>query len=630
VRLTYRRRTGYKGLKYMKIRVLLLSVALAALGWVRVPATTTLMPVDEIKPGMVGTGQTVFKGAELTEFKAHIIGVLKNVQGPQRSLILAKLEGGPLAETGVIAGMSGSPVYVDGRLIGAVSYAIGSFAKEPIAGITPIAEMIDATAVTTRRASTPAQARIELPVTREGLAAAVRAASARIGAFASRPADVQSIGLPAAAGSQLGALLRPIATPLVMTGVNAETADLLSSIFSDGFQPMLSGGASADTPKPDGPLRPGDPVGVSLLSGDAEFGATGTVTHIDGDRVYAFGHPFFNFGPTTFAMTRAYVYTSLPSLMSSFKIATLGDVIGTVQQDRATAIAGTLGKGPSMIPVTITLESEHAPKRTLRYNVVNDQMFTPLLTYVALFNTLGNFERQVGAATFSVTGKARFEQHPDLDYDDIFTGDNPITGASAYVAGPLTMLLANDIEPVAMKGVDLSIATAETSRTSTIERVWLDEVRPRAGRTVPLKVLTRSYRGAEKISTIPIEIPANASGQLTVMVTDGRQLNQIEQREVRRALQPQSVAQIIRVLNETRRNNRVYVRLLTGTPGAVVNGEALTSLPPSVLAVLEGDRSGGDFTPIRSATLGEWELPMESAVTGTRVLTIDLDTHPGR
>lgn len=615
----------------MKIRVLLLSVALAAFGWVRVPAATALMPIDEIKPGMVGTGQTVFQGAELTAFKAHIIGVLKNVQGPQRSLILAKLEGGPLADTGVIAGMSGSPVYVNGRLIGAVSYAIGSFPKEPIAGITPIREMIDATAQTTRRAPAPGQARIELPITREGLAAAVRAASARIGSFANRPADVQSIGLPAAAGAQLGTLLRPIATPLVMSGVNPETAGLLSSLFSDGgFQPMLSGGSAADVPKASGPLRPGDPLGVSLLSGDAEFGATGTVTHIDGDRVYAFGHPFFNFGPTTFAMTRAYVHTSLPSLMSSFKIATLGDVIGTVQQDRATAIAGTLGKGPSMIPVNVTLESEHAPRRTFHYTVVNDQMFTPLLTYVALFNTLGNFERQVGAATFSVTGKARFEQHADLDYDDIFTGDNPITGASAYVAGPLTMLLANDIEPVAMKSVDLSIVTAESARTSTIERVWLDEVRPRAGRTVPLKVLTHSYRGAEKISTIPIEIPANASGQLTVMVTDGRQLNQIEQREVRRALQPQSVAQIIRVLNETRRNNRVYVRLLTGTPGAVVNGEALTSLPPSVLAVLEGDRSGGDFTPIRSATLGEWELPMDSAVTGTRVLTIDLDTHPGR
>jgi hypothetical protein len=261
---------------------------------------------------------------------------------------------------------------------------------------------------------------------------------------------------------------------------------------------------------------------------------------------------------------------------------------------------------------------------------VNDQLFTPLLTYVALFNTLGNYERQFGAMTFTVKGKASFDRHADLAYEDIFTGDGTIAAASAYVAGPITMLLANDVERVTLKGVELAVTTSEESRSATIERVWLDEVRPRAGRTVPLKVLTRNYRGAEKISTIPIEIPANATGQLTVMVTDGKQLNQIEQRELRRSVQPTSVAQMIKLLNQAHRNNRVYVRLLTGTPGAVVNGEALTSLPPSVLAVLEGDRSGGNFTPIRSAALGEWELAMDSAISGTRVLTIDLDARPGR
>jgi hypothetical protein len=186
------------------------------------------------------------------------------------------------------------------------------------------------------------------------------------------------------------------------------------------------------------------------------------------------------------------------------------------------------------------------------------------------------------------------------------------------------MLIGNDLETVTVKSVDLTIRSSEESRTATIERVWLDDVRPRAGRTVPLKVLTRNYRGSEKISTIPIDIPANASGELTVMVTDGKQLNQIEQRELRRSVQPQSVEQMIKLLNGSHRNNRLYVRLLTGTPGAVVNGEALTSLPPSVLSVLEGDRSGGNFAPIRSAALGEWELPMDSAVVGTRVLTIDL------
>ncbi len=612
----------------MKIRVLVVALALAAFGW-RTPAQTSLMSVDEIRPGMIGTGRTVFQGTELQEFKAHILGVLRNVQGPRRSLILAKLEGGPLAETGVIAGMSGSPVYVDGRLIGAVSYSIGAFPKEPIAGITPIAEMVDATAQTARRSA--AAQRIDLPISAEGLAAAVRAASARIGAFSERPSDVQSIGMPSAVGAQMAGMLHPIATPIVMSGVDASTRTLVSSIFADaGFTPVLSGGAGADTPKPTGPLRPGDAVGVSLIGGDAEMGATGTVTHVDGERVYAFGHPFFNLGPTTFPMTRAYVYTSLASLMSSFKISTMGDVIGTVQQDRATAISGTLGKPPKVIPVNVTLSSERGPSRSFHYTVVNDQLFTPLLTYVALFNTLGNYERQFGAVTFTVKGKTSFEAHEDLKYEDIFTGENPIAGASAYVAGPITMLLGNDLEPVSLKSVDLTITSSEEPRSATIERVWLDEVRPRAGRTVPLKVLTRSYRGAERISTIPIDIPANAAGQLSVMVTDGRQLNQLEQRELRRTLQPQSVAQMIRVLNETRRNNRIYVRLLTGTPGAVVNGEALTSLPPSVLSVLEGDRSGGNFTPIRSAALGEWELPMDSAVTGTRVLTIDLDTHPGR
>jgi hypothetical protein len=612
----------------MKIRVFLLTVALAAFGWARLPATTSLMPIEDVKPGMVGIGRTIFEGAELQDFKVHILGVLKNVQAPQRNLILARLEGGPLAQTGVIAGMSGSPVYVDGRLIGAVSYSIGAFPKEPIAGITPIAEMIEATADASTRRGTGAQARLELPVTPERLAAAIRATYARVASFADRPADVQVFGLPPSAGAQMGALLRPIATPLVMSGMAAGTADLVSSMFRDaGFTPVLSGGFSGDAAPTAEPLRPGDPVGVSLLSGDGEMGATGTVTHVDGTRVYAFGHPFFNFGPTAFPMTRATVYTSLPSLMASFKIATMGEVIGTVQQDRATAIAGTLGKGPATVPLTITLDSGRGPKRTFKYNAAVDQLFTPLLTYVALFNTLGNYERQFGAMTFTVKGKASFDKHADLAYEDIFTGDGTIPAAAAYVAGPITMLLANDLEPVTLKGVDLAITTSEESRSATIERVWLDDVRPRAGRTVPLKVLTRSYRGAEKISTIPIEIPANASGQLTVMVTDGKQLNQVEQRELRRSLQPQSVAQMIKVLNQAHRNNRLYVRLLTGTPGAVVNGEALTSLPPSVLAVLEGDRSGGNFAPIRSAALGEWELPMDSAIKGTRVLTIDLDSR---
>jgi hypothetical protein len=616
----------------MKIRTAAAALALAFFTWIPLPAVTSLMPIGEIKPGMVGVGRTIFEGADLQDFKVHILGVLRNIQGPHRDLILARLEGGPLAKTGVAAGMSGSPVYIDGRLIGAVSYSIGAFPTEAIAGITPIAEMKDATQMTRRSGS---QARIDLPITREGLSAALAATYGRIAPFANRPADVQAFGLPAAAGAQLGAMLRPISTPLVISGFEPASADLLAGAFgAAGFTPVLGGSLGQltdEVKKMSGPLREGDAVGVSLVGGDLEMGATGTITHIDGDRVYAFGHPFFNLGPSQFPMTRAYVHTMLPSLMSSFKISSMGEIIGTMQQDRATAIAGTLGKGPVVIPMTVTLQSGRedgsSTKRTFTYRIANDQVFTPLLSYISLANTISAYERQFGAATFSVRSRARIHGHTDLTMEDVFTGDNATLGAATAVAGPINMLLANDREPVTVNGLDVTIEASEKPRSVTIERVWLDEVRPRAGRTVPLKVLTRSYRGEEKISTVPIEIPANVSGPLSILVTDGRQLNVMEQRDLRRSLQPQSVAQMIRVLNDTRRNNRIYIRLLNGRPGAVVNGEALTALPPSILSVLEGDSNGGSYTPIRSAPVGQWELPMDSAVIGSRTLAIDVEAR---
>jgi SpoIVB peptidase S55 len=589
------------------------------------------MPVDEIRPGMQGVGRTVFEGTELQDFKVHILGVLRNVQGPKRDLILARLEGGPLAKTGVAQGMSGSPVYIDGRLVGAVSYSIGNFSKEPIAGITPIAEMKDATGMPKSRASQ--QVRLEMPVTRESLAAALTSTYGRLTPFASRPADVQAIGMPASAGAQLGAMMRPIATPLLMGGFEPEIADLIAGAFREsGFSPVMTGSASDDVASPAEPLREGDAIGVSLVSGDLAMGATGTVTHIDGDRVYAFGHPFYNLGPAEFPLTRAHVYTMLPSLMTSFKISSLGETIGTMQQDRSTAIAGTLGKGPALVPMTITLHSTRetgapAIDRTIKLNLVSDQLFTPLLAYVSVFNTLGAYERQYGAATMAVKSRTRLKGHGELTLEDVYASENPILGAAQAVAGPLAMMLGNNIAAITVEGVDVTVTATESPQTATIERVWLDEIRPRAGRTVQLKVLTRSYRGEEKISTVPVEIPANAPRELAMLVSDGRQLNAIEQRELRGSLQPQTIAQLVKVLNDTRRNNRIYVRLLTGRAGAVVNGEAMTALPPSVLAVLEADRNGGSFTPIRSAPLGEWEIPTDSAVSGSRVLTINLEAR---
>jgi len=617
----------------MTLRRLAFALLLAFLALVHAPAQTTQMGIQEIRPGMVGIGRTVFEGTRVEEFKVHVLGVLENVIGTHRNLILARLEGGPLANTGVIAGMSGSPVYIDGRLVGAVSYALGQFSKEPIAGITPIAEMTDATAFNGVR---PAAARVhvEFPLTRDNLDAAFRRAFSWNRPFVDRPGEAALVGgsaggvLSGVSGADIGTLLRPIATPLMLSGFEPGLADLLGGAFgAQGFVPTGRGalGRSGETPY-EGPLKAGDAIGVMLVSGDLELGATGTVTYVDGDKVYAFGHPLYNLGPTAFPMTRAYVYTVLPSLASSLKVSTTGEIIGSFLQDRAVAIAGKLGPGPKTIPVTLTLDSGRAPKRSFQFQLANDQMFTPLMAAAAITSTLGAYERQYGAATFHVTGTAKLAGHDAVTFDNIFSGDQPSVNAATYIAAPVAALLGNDYEKVDIDSLDLAITSSEEPRTATLERVWLDDQNPRAGRTVPLKVALRTYRGEDQIRTIPIDIPANISGTLSLLVADGGRLGQIEQRETRSS-QPRSVNQIVRALNRSRRGNTLYIRLLGPGPGAVVKGEPLPALPPSVLGVLEADRSGGSFNPLTNATLGEWQLATDQAVTGSKTLSITVSSN---
>ena len=591
---------------------------------VSLPAAPPYYAIDDIKPGMVATGHTVWQGDKIEEFQVHIIGVLRNVIGPRRDLILAKLEGGPLAHTGVIAGMSGSPVYLDGKLIGAVSYSLGAFSKEPIAGITPIAEMIDAATLDAPRPPTGTRARLEMPVTRESVAAAMRASMSWARPFADRPGDVQIFG--DAVSGQVATMLRPIATPLNFGGFSPEVAEMLGASFRDyGFLP-IAGAAAAQSPSmTNTPLRPGSAVGVNIVSGDFNMGATGTVTEVVGNKIYAFGHPFFNLGPIAFPMTQAYIHTLLPSMTSSMKISTLGDIIGTVRQDRATTIAGLTGDGPATIPVKISLESDRGFKKNFEFRVVNDQLLTPLFTYASILSTLTSYERETGAATFNIKGTMNVRSHGAVKIEDMFSGNSASMSTAGSVMAPLTFLLDNDFEPIQIEALDLSIQSTEQPRTATIERVWLDGVRARAGRTVPLKVLMRTYRGEEIVNTVPLEIPANATGSLSVMVSDGARLAQWERREVRQPTEPRSVPQLMRALNTVRKNNRLYVRLLASDSGAVVRGEPLSSLPPSVLGVLEADRSAGDFIPLRNATLGEWNLPTEYAVVGARMLTVNIE-----
>jgi hypothetical protein len=612
------------------IAVLVLSGLVAGL-----PAQSKTYPVSELKPGMVATGRTVFQGDQLEEFRAHILGVLRNSIGPRRDLILARLEGGPLADTGVIAGMSGSPVYIDGRLVGAVSYSLGQFSKEPLAGITPIDEMIaDATLPGQRRAQV-ARAELTLPVTQEGLRESLRQAFAWARPFAESPADVSVVG-GGAVNAGIATLLRPIATPINFAGFDTRTIDPLISAFRElGFAPVMAGAAqigsttsaaSAPSGSSGSQLRPGDPVGVALMNGDLEVGATGTVTEVDGNRVYAFGHPFYGLGPTLFPMTRAHVIAVLPSLLSSMKIASTGDVIGIVQQDRSTGIAGTLGPGPSMIPIALTLNSERGTRKKFSIGIVKDQLFTPLLAYVAILQTLTSYERQNGVGTYALRGAAHVKNHNDVAFEDLFTGDQPSAYAAASVVAPLNVLLRNAFEDVDFEGLNLEIEASEQPRSATLERVWIDGTRAKAGSSVDLRILLRTYRGEEMTQAIPVQIPANTRDSVSIMVADAARLSQFEQRELQvQPLQATGVPQMIRVLNSARKNNRLYVRLVTRDGGAVVKGEPLAALPSSVLAVMESDRNGGSFRPLQSALVGDWEITAGYAVRGSKTLTLPIE-----
>jgi hypothetical protein len=608
-------------------------LAVAALPLVAWPsAAPRYMSVDEVRPGMTGVGRTVFEGDKVEEFTVHILGVLRNINGPRRDMVLARLEGGPLAETGVIAGMSGSPVYIDGRLLGAVAFSLGQFPKEPLAGITPIEEMIQAAGPQPRRAPPEAVTQLAPPLTQDRVLASLRGAFSRfVRPFADSPADVRFDGLDSvgsARASELGVLMRPIATPLALGGFSGAVGDRLTGVLRDaGFTPVPDSAspsfrqAAAERAPVEPRLRPGDAVGVNVITGDFLIGATGTVTEVDGNQVYAFGHPLYNLGTTEFPMTRAYVYALLPSLLSSMKIAMTGETIGTFKQDRATAVAGTLGRGPDMVPVHLSLDTERGLSKSFTFQVVADQLFTPLLTYVSIVNSLSSYEKDFGAATFTVTGTTKIRGHGEVALDDVFTGDSPSIGAAAYAVAPLTLLLANDVEPVRIDAVDLHIVSSEHQQTATLERIWVDATTIRPGTTVPLKMLLHTYRGEDIMKTVPIDIPAGASGQLSISVSDGARLAQSEARDFKSG-QVRTLDQLIRIINKGRKNNRLYVRLLRQDAGAVVNGESLPALPPSVQAVMDSDRNGGGVTPLRNAASGEREVAIGCAVSGSRTLTI--------
>lgn len=546
---------------------------------------TGVMPLAEIQKGMRGTGRTVFSGSEIQNFEVEVLGILENV-GPRQSLILARLSGGPLAATGVLQGMSGSPVYVGGRLIGAVAMAF-PFAKEPIAGIRPIEEML----------------RVETPIRR---------------AVAATPA--------VALGDSK---ISEIATPLSFSGFTQETLNHFSpQLRALGLEPRqgVSGGGRPNTPPSGKKLEPGSMISVQLVSGDLNVGADGTVTHIDGNRIYAFGHRFLAMGETEMPFARAEVIALLPNLNSSFKISSSFEQLGAITQDRNTAVSGELGRKAKLVPVSITVSG--ARLTTYNMEMVNDRFLSPFLLQMALYSAIDSTERMLGLSTFHLRGDFEFASGaPPLRIDNIFAADfgAPIV-ASLAASAPLSFAMQSGGSFERLRSIDLSVEASQRKIQWQVERLQPVHSTVRPGETAEMLVAFAGDDGVEQIRRVQYPVPTGmAYGPLYFSVSDGPSTNAIEYKQWQSA-NGRTPAQVSAFLNGMRGNSSAWVRVWRADPGFQTQGEDLPA-PPAGMALIFGRMPGALGAPLlaRTTKLAEIEIPLgEAIVTGSRTAQVEI------
>jgi hypothetical protein len=582
-------------------------------------ADPRLFPLEDLRPGMKGTSWTVFSGSAPEEFGVEILGVLPGYPAPRQTAIIARLSGKNVERTSVFAGMSGSPVYIDGKLVGAIAFSF-PFAKEPICGITPIKQMIDIFERGSEgRTLRPQEPR---PVSFTQLAATEWKLSLPKPVATSAPL-VASV----AAGSPLIPLLgqqyQLIATPVVFGGISQDSLQLFApQLTANGLLPVSgAGGAAAITPLApanEKTLAPGTSVSVQLVRG-----ASGTVTFRDGNRIYAFGHPFLSLGAAEMPMTEASVVTVIPNANNSFKLSVPGQMVGAISQDRATGIYGQLGQAPKMIPVRINLHTSRDRTETYNYEVANDSFLTPLLLNITVYSTITSSERVVGDSTISVRGQINIAGQAPVEIDRRFSAGNAPMLAAGSVATPTSALLTSGFDNVQLSGVTLDITSTDTRYTGTLDRIALDRTEVRRGESVEVQAYVRTESGKQFVQRIPVQIPADVPpGQLLVFVGDGAAL---QEGSAAKAFVPQDLSQLVDAINKVKKTDRLYVKLFRITPGAVIGTSELPNLPPSVVATLNSDRATGGYTPTVLSPVYEKELPpAEFVINGQQLIGIDV------
>ena len=575
------------------------------------PPSTSFFPLSEVHRGLHGTAYTVYEGTQPEAMDVEILGLLHNALGPHQDMILARLHGAKPEYSGVVAGMSGSPVYVDGKLLGAIAYRIGEFSKEPIAGITPIEQMLQVRDES-RGPELVAGGQGDPLKPTEGLNAA-----------------------PSAAASDEADVIKPIDTPLVFTGFSPQALEFWKEHSAGlGMTPVAGigggSGSSTMTPVSPGSVEPGSAISAVLVRGDLEISATCTVTYVDPKRLMACGHPITQFGPVSMPMAKAEVIATVPSPLNAFKIINTTDTIGSFTEDRETAILGEFGKPARVIPLTMRLSLDGATEkpRTLHLEVIDQEQITPLAVMVSLFQSLVQTNGYAVETTYRVRGRVKLAGYPEVKFENLVapTDIAPANLVAALALGErFNRLYANAARRTPIESVDVDVDAIPGRHTAEIESVQTGGTLVHAGDTISIEATVRPWRGELKNIRIPVTLPATLpEGPVRLLVSDGGTLD--------RLMQPQQfggsnldVSATIAQLNSLHTNDRLYVTLLAPDAQAAIDGRTLTALPLSMANVLEPVRENRGMTLSGESAVPLASVALDAVLSGQQVVTLRVE-----
>ena len=579
------------------------------------PSTTGIFPLSQVRAGLTGTAWTVFTGTKPEPMQVEILGVLRGARGPRQDLILAQLRGAKAEYTGVVEGMSGSPVYVDGKLLGALSYRIGQFSKDPIAGITPIEQMLEVR---------------NLPINDE----------AGIGNQATgTSSELASVALPSSQASAQ-ATIQAMDTPLVMSGFHQQAVELwqkqmagttLAEVAAGG----MAGGADAgDLPSKtaEAAIEPGSAISAQLVRGDLEMSATCTVTYIDPKQLLACGHPVLQAGTVSLPMTTADVLTTLASPLNSFKIINTGATVGAFTEDRDAAIRGVLGMQAHMIPMHITLHGD-GDDRKLNVEILDQPALSPQAMMVVLFESVLESNSSSATASYHLTGNIDLDGYPAVPLDvwaASSDGGNTPMQLALEAGQRFAELYSNGARQGALR--DISLNVEEIPRRLAVEldgaRIVSSDI-VHAGDTVEVEATVRPWQQPERNVRIAIKLPARLdTGNVRLLVSDGPTLD----RTLNQPQLPAKPATLATVLEEARNqhaSDRIYVSLLVPDAQAGMGGQTLSGVPLSVANALEPVRTAKDVVLNGESAELAADVPAGGVLSGFQILSLHIEPGGG-